>query len=243
MITLGPSLRLALEQHALAAYPNEACGLILNGDYVPCKNVAGDPGKTFKIDPVQLSLTPSFDAIFHSHPNGPDCPSASDMQSQIVTGVPWVIISTDGKRCEEPFSFAANGTPPALSGRPFRHGVTDCYGLIRDWYFLNRGVVLPEYPRDWEWWLENQNLYSEGFADAGFVVLNDGQQDLQPGDVFLAQTPKSPVINHGGIYLGQGLGLHHLSSDNAYDPTRLSTEEPLVRWRPLIVKWLRYAGS
>jgi len=43
------------------------------------------------------------------------------------------------------------------------------------------------------------------------------------------------VLNHGGIYLGNGLGLHHLT-------TRLSRQESLPRWRKYIRKVLRYSG-
>ena len=55
-------------------------------------------------------------------------------------------------------------------------GVSDCYSLIRDWYRTERGIALPEFPRDWEWWEYGGDLYAMGFAEAGFVKLpeNDG---------------------------------------------------------------------
>jgi len=40
------------------------------------------------------------------------------------------------------------------------------------------------------------------------------------------------VTNHAGIYIGNGLFLHHL-------PNRLSREEPVMRWKSLITHVLR----
>ena len=124
-------------------------------------------------------------------------------------------------------------------GRGFRHGVTDCYSLIRDYYRLERDVVLPEFPRDWEWWCNEQDLYRDGFGKAGFERLVD--VDLRPGDVFLAQI-RSGVPNHGGVYLGDGLALHHLAARLPVDATRLSRREPIDRWMKFISHWLRYTG-
>lgn len=237
MIT--PALTCAIQAHALAAYPEEACGVIKNDAYLRCRNVAADRRESFRIAVKRLASLMPFEAIVHSHPDGPNCPSADDMRQQVATGVPWILVSTDGQNCTPPFVFG-DGTPiPTLIGRGFRHGVTDCYALIRDAFRLNRGIVLPEFPRDWEWWQQGGDLYRDGFAAAGLRRLTESEQPA-PWDVFLAQTPKSPVPNHGGIYLGNGEILHHLTARHPVDPTRLSAREPGSRWQAYVTHWLRY---
>jgi len=52
---LPGSVRAAIEAHAIEAYPNEACGLVVLPDsggslaYLRCANMADDPLKNFRI--------------------------------------------------------------------------------------------------------------------------------------------------------------------------------------------------
>lgn len=242
--------------HALIDYPNESAGLVIEIDgtdiYLPRNNVAADPAAAFRIAPqawVAASRKGGIRAVVHSHPDGPDCPSGEDMRRQMDSAVPWGIVTTNGQRCLEPFWFGDTVQVPDLVGRGFRHGVTDCFSLIRDWYWIERNIRLPAFPRDWEWWadLKDDNnraveghldLYTDGFKPAGFEKIN--MTEAAHGDVFLAQTPGSPVVNHGGIYLGNGLALHHLAGKQAVDLSRLSVREPIHRWRQYLTHWLRY---
>jgi cell wall-associated NlpC family hydrolase len=126
-----------------------------------------------------------------------------------------------------------------LLGRDFRPGPSgsdgrgDCYALIRDWYAEHRGIELPEFPRDDEWWEHGEDLYRENFAAAGFVQI--APEAMQPGDVVLAQVMAS-TTNHGGIVLPNGLVLHHLRN-------RLSRAEPLGPWMRFVTHVLRYAAD
>ncbi|MFP2768023.1 Mov34/MPN/PAD-1 family protein [Oceanisphaera sp. KMM 10153] len=227
---------------ALAGYPLECVWLITVSDCRQVANVADEPEKTFRIAKRDLlkAQKEGLLAVVHSHPNYPDCPSEADMRGQINTGVPWGIIATDGTGCT-PIAWWGKGVDvPPLVGRGFRHGITDCYALIRDYYRTERGVTLPEYPRNWEWWLNGDDLYGEGFRSAGFVPIDARQ--AQPGDVWIAQV-RSPVPNHGGVLLERGLALHHPCASNPVDPTRLSVREPIARWLPHIALWLRYEGD
>ena len=231
-----------IQAHAIADYPNEACGLIVDGDYRAMENIADEPTEHFRMrskDWLSAAQAGDIGAVVHSHPDGPDCPSAEDMRRQIATGVPWGIVSCNGSGALAPFWWGMNAIPP-LIGRGFRHGVTDCYALIRDYFRAERGVVLPEFPRDWEWWCEGADLYSEGFPKAGFRRLEDGEA-AAPGDVFLAQV-RAEVPNHGGVLLDGGLALHHLTARLPVDATRLSRREPVDRWRKFITHWLRYSA-
>ena len=65
------------------------------------------------------------------------------------------------------------------------------------------------------------------------------QRHRLKGDIFVAQM-RASVPNHGGIYLGDGLILHHPAGHAPLDHGRLARTEPLQRYRPFIVFWLRY---
>lgn len=234
-----------LREHALESYPEECIGMIRgDGSYQRLANVAAEPRLT-ALAPrgaIRDALAAGdLLALCHSHPGGPDCPSEPDMRAQIEMAVPFVIVSTNGQACTSPFIWGDELDDEAsLIGRPFRHGVDDCYALIRRWYQRERGVDLPEFPRNWEWWREDvpgeKDLYRRHFGDAGFVEID--RADVREGDVWLAAI-RSDVPNHAGVYLDGGLALHHPSSGLPSDPMRLSKRDSIARWAPFITHWLR----
>lgn len=221
-----------------AAYPQEAVFLITPGECRPVKNIADDPTKTFRVDKrtMAAAVKRGLLAVVHSHPDFPDCPSEADMRGQLTTGVPWGIVATDGESAT-PIRWWGHDERAPLIGRGFVHGITDCYSLIRDYYAMELGIELPEFPRSWEWWRNGQDLYREGFAQAGFRRIE--QQEARPGDMWLAQL-RSDVPSHGGIVLEHGLCLHHPSANKPVDPERISRREPIGRWLPYITHWLRH---
>ena len=92
-------------------------------------------------------------------------------------------------------------------GRPFLHGLFDCYTLVRDYYKRNFNIFLPtNIQRDWEWWNKGQNLYLENAKDYSFEEV----EDIKKHDV-LIMAVNSPVPNHAAIYLGEGKILHHMA--------------------------------
>ena len=230
----------ALREHARRAYPQECVGAVLDdGSYQPLENASSSPEVTAHLSSeALLGLLQSgrLRALCHSHPDGPDAPSAQDMRSQWEMSMPFVIVSTNGEATLPPFAWGDTLVEAPLLGRPFRHGVTDCYALIRSYYRQERGVVLGDYPRDWEWWNGEANLYEDNFSREGFLPTDPA--GIREGDVWLAAV-RSKVANHAGVYLGEGLALHHASSRLAYDPARLSKREPLARWAPFITHWIR----
>jgi len=221
----------AFKGHAGKEYPKEACGLIVDGDYLPRVNRAKDPETEFFITPQAILAAKKHGeilAVLHSHPGGPTHPTASDMRGQMDCALPWGLVTTDGDQVSDVIWFGDQVPIPPLIGRDFRHGVTDCYSLIRDWYRLERGITLKDYPRDNSWWEEGQDLYRQNFRETGFQEIPE--HEARPGDVFLAQV-RSAVPNHGGILLEGGLILHHLTG-------RLSAREPLGPWRRFVMTWL-----
>jgi len=241
---LTPKLKNSILVHArrLAALspPEEMAGIIADGCFHPLANRAADRCGGFRLDQGQLDQFPQIDAIVHSHPGGPAFPSLEDMRQQQATSLPWVIAvlptATVPEVPEDVFIWGEE--PPGLDwGAGYRHGVSDCYGLIRGWYAAHRGIILPEFPRHWEWWLDGHDLYAEGLEKAGFTRLPEMAAPA-PGDVFLASI-RAPVINHAGIWCGDGLIAHHLAGRLPFDPSRLPVQEPAERWRKFIQGWAR----
>lgn len=206
------TLRPAILAHAQACYPKEACGLVValaddTQEYVPCQNLAGATDH-FVLCPHDYAAAEERGrilAVVHSHPDAPPTPSQADRVACEASGLPWHIISIPQGQWAH---LMPEGYTAPLLGRMWCHGVLDCYSLIRDWYRLERGIVLPDFTRSDEWWLKNQNLYVDNFRAAGFTRIVD-EDALQPGDVLLMQI-MAPVPNHGAVYLGDGIILHHL---------------------------------
>lgn len=255
MIEIAFQALAAAREHALRDYPRESCGLVVDGVYVPCFNYATLPEQDFIIASAVMKHQHSVgtvQAVVHSHPNGPLFPSERDMQGQVDTALPWVIIPVSAERTGDPIIWDADAPPAPLIGRPFVHGVSDCYTLIRDAYRLGAEgmaaqempgwpmppVELPEQPRRDGWWKAEDNapaqdLYTENFLRAGFRKIT--AKESRPGDVFLVKIA-SDVPNHGGVRLENGLILHHL-------PTRASRREPLGVWGRAIETWLRHEAA
>jgi proteasome lid subunit RPN8/RPN11 len=238
--------------HAEDVFPHECCGAIIDGEYHRFENVADDPEQDFEFsneDEFRLLAGPDASrtqAIVHSHPDGMLSPTASDMLAQITTGLPFVIVAHDGGQWHY-IEWGDHRLDDPLIERPFEHGVYDCGSAVRSWYWQKKGILLPDFARDDEWWggLDAQgnivpasgDLYAENFAKAGFKELHvSAMTDLQEGDVFFYRLAKSGVECHAGVYVGGDLIYHHL-------PKRLSREELLGPWFPRISRWVRYAGG
>ncbi|AHF77896.1 Putative tail fiber component K [Sodalis praecaptivus] len=191
--------------HAEACAPAECCGLIVAGQYFPCRNIAADPDNHFEIDPVSWAAAEDkgeIEAIVHSHPDGNPFLSEADRIAQRRSGLPWWLV------CDEEIRKFRN--VPRLIGRTFEHGVMDCYTLMRDAYHLC-GHELPYFERNDGWWKGEEDLYIANMAANGFTRLADDAEVL-PGDVFLmcldlaGQTV--PKATHSAIYIGEQLILH-----------------------------------
>ncbi|PZP71761.1 NlpC/P60 family protein [Methylorubrum populi] len=127
-----------------------------------------------------------------------------------------------------------------LLGRPFQHGVSDCYSLMRDFYRINFGIDVPDIARPNNWWEpdaegKHLNLYLDHYSWAGFSIMTSMRPlDWRPGDVILMAI-RSSVANHGAILLPDGKIIHHLAG-------YLSQIEPYSRplYRDTTVAILRH---
>jgi len=230
-----------IQQEAIEAYPNEAVWVLTQDGLRRVANISTEPSKHFRISDKDMlqAYQEGLLAIVHSHPDGPDCPSEEDMVGQVSTACAWGIVSTNGNEALPIVWWGDEVERDPLIGRGFRHGITDCYSLIRDYYLLEHGIALPEFPRGWNWWNEGKDLYTDGFPKAGFRRFDPDVEEPREGDMWFSQL-KSKVPNHGGIYLGDETILHHTTANLAVDSTRLSKREPIHRWLPHITYWLRH---
>lgn len=215
---MKPETREAAITHAIAAYPAESCGLVVNVNgverYYACRNTATSKNDQFRLDPedyAEAEDAGEIIAVVHSHPDAAPRPSEADRVSCEASGLPWYIYSVHrnddgvvayfGEDAIEPTGYEA-----PLIGRPFAHGVLDCFALIRDWYRRERGIEIQNYDRTDNWWLRGENLYIKHYEEAGFEVAKG---PLQVGDIIIMQI-RAPEPNHAGVYIGDGLFLHHL---------------------------------
>lgn len=249
MNVLFPDAIDAAKAHARAEYPKESCGVVKDGQYVACTNVAADPEHFFEIDPEEfLSLQP-VEAIVHSHPNGPMHPTKIDAEQQIASALPWAIIPLDEDRMGDPIWFGDEVPMEPLIGRKFVHYVADCFTIIRDVYRLGKDelaaqditdswpydpIHLPIFPREDEWWDIDQDLYIQNYEKLGFHKIDTWE--ARPGDAFFAVIGKSGKLNHGGVLVDDNLLLHHL-------PNRISRREPAGIWARQAGLWVRWNGA
>lgn len=94
-----------------------------------------------------------------------------------------------------------------LIGLRFEHGKRDCYEMLRDVY-CDVGVELPPVARPDDWWDHGMDLYMDYAHKTGFRPIDVHPRDYKPLDVF-AMSIRAPVINHVGVYLGDGYMIHH----------------------------------
>ncbi len=101
----------AMRAAAAAAYPNEACGLLLGqganiAEAREAANINPTPATHFEIDPQALidghraarSGGAQVVGYFHSHPAGPAAPSATDRAIAAGDGRVWAIIAGEDLR-------------------------------------------------------------------------------------------------------------------------------------------------
>jgi cell wall-associated NlpC family hydrolase len=217
----------AAKAHTAEAYPAEAVGIVEGGQYVRLENHSAAPHLDVNLSEADLLRVAKAEAFFHSHPDGVGAPSASDMLYQIQLGLPFVVMVWP---VYDVFWWGDVLERAPLLGRGFRHGIHDCYSLIRDYFRERRGVELPNQPRDWAWWddFHRLDLYRDNFKAAGFEVI-DKREATQPGDTLLMAFNYT-VPMHGAVVWDDELIIHHPAGQRSVDPTRLSVLVPRSRF-------------
>jgi proteasome lid subunit RPN8/RPN11 len=225
--------------------PQESIGVAWpDGRYERLRNrddVAPDHRASLELADVQRLQAAPGAILVHSHPGGPQCPSARDLATQAAWSIPFVVLPVSAAGPLGPAFGWGHAQDMPLIGRPFRHGLWDCYSLIRDFQARDMGVQVADYPRDWQWWSQRPppDMYRAHFQAEHFVDIPLAEATRR-GDVILYAL-KAPVPNHGAIVLEPDLILHHVAGLQEYDPGRRSGADLRHLWARFAVMALRHA--
>lgn len=205
---LTAKIKKAINAHANAEYPREACGVIVNKEYIPCRNISADDAQ-FEIDPMDLvgaGKEGKIKAYVHSHPDGSCQPSMPDLVQMNLHGLPWIISNGTEVALHKPSDYQA-----PLLGREYHHGLMDCYTLVKDYYQRELGITLNDYVRTDAWWesADSKPLYLDNFKAEGFVEVDI----IKEHDLILCRLGRTAHVNHALIFIGDG----QLSSENTED--------------------------
>lgn len=215
----------------LDAYPNEACGILLNKrgklEWFPCENVAESPEEDFRIsaqDYIRASMQGDIHAIVHSHPDSSPEPSERDKQASDFLGIPYWIYAIPS--CEL-YVYEPKEIRQPLLGKEYKFGQNDCYSLVRD-YYKDLNIDLPAIPFEDDFWQKGINYFDDLQDSFGFVTVDTPQ----PHDMIIFSVMSS-IPNHCGVYLGEDIFMHH-----AVD--RLSCRESIHSfWGKYITRFIR----
>ena len=192
--------------HAEQCAPLESCGVIAGDEFIAIDNLAAECGH-FIMDRrafCRIDSGQKVTAIVHSHVDYPAIAGETDRASCEATGLPWLIVSWPaGRWCV----ITPEGWTAPLIGREWAWGSHDCYGLIRDGFAAYTGIQLPDYPRDWMFWKESDEIGAK-IAENDFVILPEGSRP-QHCDL-IGMRFASPVVNHLALFLEPDQILHQL---------------------------------
>lgn len=238
MITLNAKQRQAIKEHTLACYPEEMCGILSEGEFIPFKNIAAKPKNNFRVSERELiKYLGRAEAVVHSHcydssrPSLLDIrtPSVTDIKQQKLSGVPWLIVGTEGLSVLDPIEIPRVSSNLYL-GRPFMWYINDCYTLVQDYYKYELGIDLPEEASNKDY-KETRNLNKpfEGYIEEYGFARRTSIEDMQDGDLILIDS---------GIASQNHLGIFHRG--NVLSQDSVSTSLPFHNYVGRIHLVLRY---
>lgn len=238
------ALEQQLREEARRRYPREAAGLLVRTSdgltFVPGRNVSAEPERASRLHPDDYERAAAIGEVafhFHSHTNEPADPSLGDRVMSEKEQLPLVIVSWPAGEVRLHFP---DGYRAPLLGRPFVHGLLDCYTAVRDYFGRKHGIELPDFAREDDWWLPLKrvggelrrtaepgevvappaNLYLDNLAAAGFSRV----EGLRVDDCVLFQLGHGErgaevPPNHAAVYVGDNAIYHHVAK-------RLSRVQP-----------------
>lgn len=245
--SLSPTQYARFSADCVARYPEEACGVIVHGRYIPIKNVAEDKEHGFSLDKTELLqalLKGPIQAILHSHPFNPraaqeyppEWPSVLDQETWLKGSIPWGIVACEGENITEQHRMVwlNEGYISPLLGRTYTWAQHDCFSIVRDWYRLNRELTLPNLARDFNFWKKGSDFIEDNFRQMGFQEISRANATV--GDALLIKLPNSKVISHCAVITGTNEILHH-------GAMLLSSHAELARWAGYAKRVVRYVGN
>lgn len=198
-----------IKKYVLERYPEEACGLIVKGEFIPLTNSHEEPEKHFTILAEDLlPYSGEIEFIIHSHcrnPKHPEVmdtrtPSFSDIEGQKSSNVPWLIFGTEGYTVSEPLQLPRVKNNQYIF-RPFIWYINDCYSLVQDYYLFELGIDLPDHKadKDFKDLRRIDNIFKPFIAEYGFIEFNPIGHEFQQGDLVLIDQ-HGYEQNHLGIF-------------------------------------------
>ena len=94
----------------------------------------------------------------------------------------------------------------SLLGRPFNYGVDDCFTLVKDFYWINYKVNIPNLVRVHSLKPDYSDSLKH-YAPKYFNVIED-KSKMIAGDWLLFNI-EGAVMNHAAIFIGEGKILHY----------------------------------
>jgi proteasome lid subunit RPN8/RPN11 len=228
-----------VREHTLACHPEEMCGFLTQTSFIPVKNIAKEPLKSFEIAPQDyLQHVSETIAIVHSHCRSAKTPEILDLRTpsyadfctQKGTNLPWLIVSCEGITVSDPIQFPRIPNNN-YSNRRFLWFINDCYCLVQDFYQFELGIKLKDYVvnQDYKTIRNLSNLFDDYITDYGFKEVQ--LEQIQEGDLILIDN-EGFERNHLGIYT-KGKVLHQ---------GMLSALEPFEHFLGRIHIVLHYVG-
>lgn len=199
-----------ISKHYYEEYPNEMCGIVVifkgRYKYIKCTNIAHDRVNNFIIPPEEYAAAEDMGevvCIVHSHTKLGPQPSQPDLVSIEKLNIPFLIMSADGLYTyTEPTGYIA-----PLYGRPFSHGILDCYSFVKDYYRTEMGIDLVDRYREDKWWTLGQNILLDNIETDGFIKITSPKI----GDVILMALGSS-TPNHLGVLVEDNILGHHMTN-------------------------------
>jgi proteasome lid subunit RPN8/RPN11 len=238
-IVLTPLQQQKIKEAALAAYPEEMCGICTNDDFVELANMSIEPERSFSFDPVQYAKwIDQAICIVHSHNKkieDPEIfdlrtPSKKDRLNQRQSNKPWLIVGCEGSEVSEPIQIPREPNNNYLN-RHFMWFINDCYTLVQDYYRFEKNIILMDHSDDFDW--SNPDVLSGVFEpyikQAGFIPIDHAA--IQDGDLVVLSAMRM-MNNHLGIY-DNGDILHQEG---------LSVRVPYSAFMGRVSRVLRYVG-
>lgn len=199
-----------IKDYADSSPEREICGFVVYSEgfvkFKKCKNVSTD-NEQFKISPKEFLKTKVESKILyivHSHISSDSEMSESDKLKSEALGYKFLIYSVKSKT----FSYYdPNDTVFPYVGKTFNIGYSDCFSLVRDYYFNEFGIKIKDYSRDKLWKSKTPNLITDNFKNEGFYEIQ--MEDLCKYDLIIIKDPKFNIPCHIMIYMGKNEILHH----------------------------------
>lgn len=212
-------MKLSIKQQAIKfAEENssqEVCGLFYTNFktfyFYPCKNISKNIKDSFEIstdDFIKIENLGTIYGIFHSHINENSDFSENDKNCAEESILPIFCYSLQDKKIQE---FRPEGYKAQILQKEFICGVSDCFSLVRDYYWNNFNYLIDDFDREEDFEKLNSPLILENYAKQGFFIP-ENQIDIKEHDILLFKSIRSVYPHHFEIFVGDSRVIQHLKN-------------------------------